>query len=227
MRCLVLLLLCIAAVPARAADRADYLPLVLREAARRNVPPEIADAVAMVETGYRADAIGTSGEIGIMQVMPATARQLGFNGTLEGLFAPETNIALGVEYLSRAWAMSGGDICRTLMKYRAGLGEKVMTPLSGDYCARAVAWLRGGRSLLATGLTLPEPAAPDPFVTAMAPGGARLRPVLAMAEAPLAYRRSMADRDAALQARVDSHRRRPAEAASRAAAAIAAAGAEE
>ena len=128
-------------------------PLILREAALRGVPPEIADAVAMVETGYRADAVGTSGEIGIMQVMPATARQLGFSGTNDQLFVPETNIALGVAYLSRAWAASGGDICRALMKYRAGLAEELMTPLSSQYCAHAVAWLRGDRSLLATGHT--------------------------------------------------------------------------
>ena len=206
-----ILLFCLLAPPAHAADlagRAAYLDLIKREAALRGVPPELADAVAMVETGYRTDAIGTSGEIGIMQVMPATARQLGFSGTLADLFAPSTNIALGVEYLGRAWAVSRGDICRTLMKYRAGLGEELMTPLSGQYCARAIAWLMDAASALGAGETMPRAQA-DPYVMAMpAPGVAAVRQ--AMAPMPAPHRRSMADRGAALQARFDSHVRRPA-----------------
>ena len=219
------LLLCLISVPALAADlagRAAYLDIVRREAAARGVPAALADAVAMVETGYRVDAIGTSGEIGIMQVMPATARQLGFSGTLDDLFAPPTNIALGVEYLSRAWQASGGSICRALMKYRAGLAEEVMTPLSGQYCTRALGWLASSGGDLGA----PVPAAPpvaDPYVIAM-PGAAavpqRVQPALVAA---MPYRRSMADREAAVQARFDSHVRRPADMEARVSAAISAA----
>ncbi len=218
------LLLCLISAPAQAADlagRIAYLDIIRREAALRGVPAALADAVAMVETGYRADAVGTSGEIGIMQVMPATARQLGFSGTLDDLFAPPTNIALGVEYLSRAWQASGGSICRALMKYRAGLAEEVMTPLSGQYCTRALSWLASSGNDLGT----PAPSAqltPDPHVIAMP--GATVPPQLvrpALAEAP--YRRSMADREAAVQARFDSHVRRPVDTLARVSAAIAAA----
>ena len=223
MRCLVLLL-CLISAPAQAADlsgRTAYLGLIQREAALRGVPAALADAVAMVETGYRADAIGTSGEIGIMQMMPATARQLGFSGTLDDLFAPPTNIALGVEYLSRAWQASGGSICRALMKYRAGLAEEVMTPLSGQYCTRALGWLARSGGDLGAPTPTPQPA-PDPYVVAM-PNAAMpsqfVRP--ALAEAP--YLRSMADREAAVQARFDSHLRRPADTMARVSAAIAAA----
>ncbi len=217
------LLLCLLTAPAKATDlagRAAYLGIVQREAALRGVPAALADAVAMVETGYRADAIGTSGEIGIMQVMPATARQLGFSGTLDDLFAPPTNIALGVEYLARAWQASGGSICRALMKYRAGLGEEVMTPLSGQYCTRAIGWLASSGGDLGPSAPVVQPAS-DPHVIAM-PGAAvapaKVRPVLAA----VPYRRSMADREAAVQARFDSHIR-PADTVSRVSAAIAAA----
>ena len=219
------LLLCLLAGPAQAADlasRAAYLGIVQREAALRGVPAALADAVAMVETGYRADAIGTSGEIGIMQVMPATARQLGFSGTLEDLFAPPTNIALGVAYLARAWQASGGSICRALMKYRAGLGEEVMTPLSGQYCTRAMGWLAQSGGDLGTALPVAQPPA-DPYVIAM-PGAAKaLLPAPAPASVP--YRRSMAERQAAVQARFDSHIR-PADTVARVSAAIAAAASE-
>jgi soluble lytic murein transglycosylase-like protein len=37
--------------------------------------------VAFAESGYDPNAIGTAGEVGIMQVMPSTAAMLGFNGT--------------------------------------------------------------------------------------------------------------------------------------------------
>ncbi len=219
------LLLCLIYAPAQGADlagRAAYIDIIRREAAARGVPAALADAVAMVETGYRVDAIGTSGEIGIMQVMPATARQLGFSGTLEDLFAPPTNIALGVEYLSRAWQASGGSICRALMKYRAGLAEEVMTPLSGQYCTRALGWLASSGGDVGTPVPTAEPAL-DPHVIAM-PGAAAapqlLQPALAQA---VPFRRSMADREAAVQARFDSHVRRPADTEARVSAAISAA----
>ncbi len=218
------LLLCLLSAPAQAADlggRAAYLDIIRREAAARGVPAALADAVAMVETGYRVDAIGTSGEIGIMQVMPATARQLGFSGTLDDLFAPPTNIALGVEYLSRAWQASGGNICRALMKYRAGLGEEVMTPLSGQYCTRALGWLASSGGDLGPAMPAAQPAS-DPYVIAMPKAAAASAPPPpALSAAP--YRRSVAEREAALQARFDSHVRQPVDTVARVSAAISAA----
>jgi hypothetical protein len=62
-----------------------------------------------------------------MQVLPSTARLLGFGGTDQELAAPATNIRLGVTYLA----------CRASMKYRAGHGEDRMTPLLVEYCRRA------------------------------------------------------------------------------------------
>jgi hypothetical protein len=150
-----------------APARVRLLPLLQAEAARQGVPPELADAVAMVETGYTENAIGTSGEIGLMQVMPSTAAMLGFAGSSTDLFKPETNIHYGVAYLARAWASSGGNLCRALMKYRAGTGEEAYSPLSIQYCQRAGAWLAAQNSPLAQGvaLTTPEiPTASDPHV---------------------------------------------------------------
>ncbi len=122
----------------------------MQEAARRGVPPALADAVAGVESGYDPAALGAAGEIGLMQVLPNTAAALGFRGNLAGLFDPATNLRLGVAYLARAWAASGGNPCRALMKYRAGLGEERYSPLSLAYCARARAWLLRQGSPLAS-----------------------------------------------------------------------------
>jgi Transglycosylase SLT domain len=117
--------------------RRQHLDLVRREAERRRLPPDVADAVAQVESAYNPKAVGDVGEIGLMQVRPGTAHMLGHRGSVEALFEPETNIRFGVAYLSRAWELSGGNLCRALMKYRAGHGEERMTALSVEYCRRA------------------------------------------------------------------------------------------
>ena len=120
-----------------AKGRRQHLALIRREAERRMLPPDVADAVAQVESAYNPRAVGDVGEIGLMQVRPGTAHMLGHRGSVEALFEPETNVRLGVAYLSRAWELTGGNLCRALMKYRAGHGEEKMTALSVDYCRRA------------------------------------------------------------------------------------------
>ena len=122
---------------ATARCRTAYGELLLREATARGVPPALAEAVAFVESGYDAGAVGTVGELGLMQVRPATAAMLGHRGPAAELLDPATNIRFGVAYLARAWSLAGGDVCRALAKYRAGHGEERMTPRSVDYCRRA------------------------------------------------------------------------------------------
>jgi soluble lytic murein transglycosylase-like protein len=117
-----------------ASDRSAYRMLVKAEAKQAGLPWEIADAVMAVESGYNRDAIGTSGEIGLMQILPSTARLLGFIGSEADLAVPETNIHYGVTYLAGAWALAGGDLCTAVMKYRAGHGETRFSYRSVDYC---------------------------------------------------------------------------------------------
>jgi hypothetical protein len=118
------------------AGRKAHLDFIRREAEQAGLPPDVADAVAQIESGYNPSAVGGVGEAGLMQIRPTTAAMLGYRGTLNGLFEPETNIHYGVSYLARAWQLAGGDLCRALMKYRAGHGEERMTPLSVEYCRR-------------------------------------------------------------------------------------------
>jgi hypothetical protein len=113
---------------------ARYRALIEKETAKTNLAPEIAEAVMAVESGYNAGAIGGVGEIGLMQILPSTARMLGFNGTMAELAVPETNIHYGVTYLAEAWRRAGGDLCTATMKYRAGHGETRFSVLSVNYC---------------------------------------------------------------------------------------------
>jgi hypothetical protein len=193
-----------------------FLPQVTQEAQANNIPPAIADAVAMVETGYRPGAIGSSGEIGIMQILPSTATALGFHGSMTELAEPSINIHLAVQYLGRAWADSGGDICRALTKYRAGLGTEITTPLSAQYCSRAISWLMSnGDTQLAAAANMPAdaPAAiDDPHVIRMVPIPASyMQAALPIVTTPQVFqphhtaRLSMARVAAKLQAGFDSH----------------------
>jgi hypothetical protein len=147
--------------------RSLYLDMLTREAERRGLPPAVADAVAMVESAYFPGAVGGVGEIGLMQVLPSTATMLGFRGTLAELSDPETNIRYGVTYLAEAWRMTGGQLCETLMKYRAGHGEERMSQRSVDYCARARLHLAAIGSPLANA---PVPRAVADAVVSL-PGG--------------------------------------------------------
>lgn len=140
--------------PSPLPGRSAFLERLTRAAEDLGLPPAVADAVAFVESAYRADARGAAGEVGLMQVMPATAAMLGHRGNLQELAQPDVNIRYGVLYLAQAWRIAGGDLCRTLMKYRAGHGEEQMTPLSIRYCARARA------HLAAIGSPLAESAVP-------------------------------------------------------------------
>jgi hypothetical protein len=119
---------------AASSTRETHRALVRAEAARVGLPPDIADAVAEVESGYHPDASGAAGEVGLMQVMPPTARMLGFAGSPAELAMPEVNVHYGVAYLAQAWRLAGGDICTATMKYRAGHGETRFSVKSVDYC---------------------------------------------------------------------------------------------
>ena len=106
-------------------------------ASRAHLPVDVAEAVVVIESGCDAKKIGAVGEIGLMQVRPATAAMLGFAGFLEELARPEINIRLGVTYLAEAWRIADGDLCRALMKCRAGNDQEMMTTRLIAYCARA------------------------------------------------------------------------------------------
>jgi soluble lytic murein transglycosylase-like protein len=135
--------------------RKTYRALIKSEAAKNGLPSDIADAVAAIESGYDPGAVGGVGEIGLMQVRPETAAMLGFKGDLAELARPDVNIHYGVTYLGQAWRLANGDLCRALMKYRAGHGEEIMSALSMTYCGRARAHLAAAGSPFAAAVSVP------------------------------------------------------------------------
>jgi soluble lytic murein transglycosylase-like protein len=122
------------APPAGADLQTRIRALIAKEATQQGLAPAIAEAVTAVESGFNPNALGAAGEIGLMQILPSTARLLGFAGSNAELAVPENNIHFGVTYLAQAWRLAGGDLCTAVMKYRAGHGETRFSYLSVDYC---------------------------------------------------------------------------------------------
>jgi hypothetical protein len=119
----------------------QYSQIIAQYAASYGVPVSLAHAVIQVESNYRPDARGSAGEIGLMQIKPATARMMGYSGSMQGLFHPETNIKFGMKYLAKAHKLGGGTTCGTILKYNAGHAAKRMNPVSSAYCSKVKRFL--------------------------------------------------------------------------------------
>ncbi len=109
-------------VVAEPKDRAAVSPkeLVTRAALRNGLPPEFVHSVAAVESGYRTDAVSPKGAIGLMQLMPETARLLNADPA-----DPEQNADAGVRYLRELLLKYKDDpyqVRKALAGYNAGPG---------------------------------------------------------------------------------------------------------
>lgn len=121
---------------AAAITDAKFASIVAKYASEHGVPPALAHAVIRVESNYRPNVTGRAGEVGLMQIKPATARMMGYSGSAKGLYDPETNIRFGMKYLAKAQSVGDGTTCGTILKYNAGHGAKRMNPISANYCAK-------------------------------------------------------------------------------------------
>ncbi|HXU99362.1 MAG TPA: lytic transglycosylase domain-containing protein [Caulobacteraceae bacterium] len=84
-------------------------------AERHNVSAQLVEAVAWRESGFNARAVSPKGARGTMQLMPATARNLGVDSS-----DMKSNIDGGANYLSQMMRRFGGDTAKALAAYNAG-----------------------------------------------------------------------------------------------------------
>ncbi|WP_328986274.1 lytic transglycosylase domain-containing protein [Thiorhodovibrio winogradskyi] len=100
------------------ARRARFAPLIIAEARRHGIDPNLVHAVIRAESAYRPNAKSPAGACGLMQLMPATARRFG----VRDIWDPEQNIRGGVAYLRFLLDRFDGDIRLALAGYNAGEG---------------------------------------------------------------------------------------------------------
>ncbi|MEO0635702.1 MAG: transglycosylase SLT domain-containing protein [Pseudomonadota bacterium] len=122
--------------PAAKPKGKPYEALIRKHAKANNVPVDLALAVVQIESSFNPKARGAAGEVGLMQIKPATARGMGYSGLTRALYNPETNIKWGMKYLGGARAKSDGSVCGTILKYNAGHYAKRMNKISANYCRK-------------------------------------------------------------------------------------------
>jgi soluble lytic murein transglycosylase-like protein len=89
---------------------------IMKAAERAGIDPVLVHAVIRVESGYNARAVSPRGAVGLMQVIPGTARRYG----VDDLLQPSSNISAGTQYLSHLMRIFEGDVRLALAAYNAG-----------------------------------------------------------------------------------------------------------
>ena len=106
------------AAPCHAQEAQPLDGLISSYSQANGVPKELVERVIARESRFNPKLHGRFW--GLMQLLPATAKSLGYRGRPAGLLDPETNLAYGVLYLANAYRVAGGDSARAMRLYSSG-----------------------------------------------------------------------------------------------------------
>ena len=132
--------------PVSGKDR--FASIIASAAASNGLDPKLIEAVIRTESNFDAQAVSPVGAQGLMQLMPATAAELGVSDA----FDPEQNIQAGSKYLKRLMDRYDGDTGLALAAYNWGMGNLERHPQrmpqeTVNYVAKITGLMRSPDSL--------------------------------------------------------------------------------
>lgn len=129
------------------AVKGHYEQLITDIAIGQGLDPEVIKSIIQVESGYNPRALSCKGAMGLMQLMPETAVDMG----AENPWDPVQNITAGTRYFSRLLSRYQGDLQKALAAYNAG--PTIVDTYGGippyqetqEYVKSVLAIINGGR----------------------------------------------------------------------------------
>jgi len=97
-------------------NKEKYSPLILAIASDNQMDPKLLHAIIRAESAYDANAVSRAGAVGLMQLMPATAKRYGVTDRRN----PNQNIKGGTRYLKDLLKMFGSNLKLAIAAYNAG-----------------------------------------------------------------------------------------------------------
>lgn len=101
-----------------AKNRKKYAPLIAKAAAKYQIDEKLLHAVIQTESAYDEKAVSSAGAVGLMQLMPATAKRYGVNNRKNAT----QNIDGGTHYIKDLLKMFNSNLKLVLASYNAGEG---------------------------------------------------------------------------------------------------------
>ena len=99
------------------AGRVSLREMIDSVAKKYDLPPEFVHSVVATESAYQPKAVSPKGAVGLMQLMPATAKAYGADPS-----DPAQNLEAGARHLRDLLVQYNGDSARALAAYNAGAG---------------------------------------------------------------------------------------------------------
>ena len=137
----------------------DLRPIIEKYATEFQLDPKLVSSVIATESGFQSRAVSRKGALGLMQLMPSTASQLGVHDP----FDPEQNIRGGTKHLRFLMDTFNDDLEKSLAAYNAGenlvlrLGRIPDIRETHDY-VRSVTARYGGNTMKSP---VPQPSSPS------------------------------------------------------------------